>query len=29
VREIAVTSKEGGKSWQQALDLLFVKERAG
>jgi hypothetical protein len=29
VRETAVTSKDGGKSWQPAFDILFVKQRAG
>lgn len=29
VRETAVTSKNGGKSWQPAFDILFVKERTG
>ena len=29
VRETAVTSKDGGKSWQPAFDILFVKERTG
>ena len=29
VRETAVTSKDGGKSWQPAFDILFVKVRTG
>jgi hypothetical protein len=29
VRETAVTSKDGGKSWLPAFDILFVKERTG
>ena len=27
VRETAVTSKDGGKSWQAAFDILFVRQR--
>jgi hypothetical protein len=29
VRETAITSKDGGKSWQPAFDILFVKEQTG
>ncbi|HEX5461711.1 MAG TPA: hypothetical protein VFX20_17240 [Steroidobacteraceae bacterium] len=29
VRETAFTSKDGGKSWQAAFDILFVRARTG
>jgi hypothetical protein len=29
VRETAVTSKDGGRSWQPAFDILFVKDQKG
>ena len=29
VRETAVTSNDGGRSWKPAFDILFVKERPG